>query len=321
MGRAHIKYEQKFDGLRAFQPIRLEPSALTLDVMIYGGARNGLRPVIMFNSLEFPMPPSVEFCESLKAAGYQVIFVRRPGFGNSTPLPDAVFNPNAIKQGIATITEAAILNRLIDYLGLDDTVLIGLSTANATAYRLTHLSRRISFSMFAAPIIQQNILEVFRPDWFQAMLRQILTSRSGVSAATMGFKFQLRRNPLSFYQQFMRKSAGDLAYLRNNSSDAEAAGLSLQSASTMSVLHDISVTLMPDGVISDRYFEGSNSVLLSGSETMQDWQSALHSEADRLGLPVEYAPRGDWFVVQSCPDEIVAIIEKYSSRASMRRSL
>lgn len=300
---------------RLFSLVRLGHSGVKVEVMIYGGAKSScLRPVVILNSIEFPMPPSQEFCSTLLQAGYQVIFVRRAGFGRSTSLPSTLLHVDTIKAGVATTTEAAILTNLLEQMGLRRAILIGLPTANATAYRLTHFSKNLSLSIFANPIIQQNILDVFRPRWFEEMLRQILTSRAGANVATFGFKFQLRRNAASFFRQIMQKSSGDLSYIGSNQSDMIAAGELLQSISSLTVLHDLYMTLAPDQLIKDEYFSGTNAVFLSGEETMEDWQNALTQEAARLSVPVEYAPRGDWFVSYSCPERMIEIFEKYAGK-------
>ena len=71
------------DTPRVESLIRLVGSKISLRVMIYRGHVSSLRSLVILNSVEYPMPPSVEFCEHMWAKGLQVIFVERPGFGST----------------------------------------------------------------------------------------------------------------------------------------------------------------------------------------------------------------------------------------------
>ena len=74
------------DALPKTQPARPEyricvgDSNIALRVMIYRGYVSQLRPLVILNSIEYAMPPSIEFCELMWANGFQVIFVERPSF-------------------------------------------------------------------------------------------------------------------------------------------------------------------------------------------------------------------------------------------------
>ena len=61
---------------------------LALRVIIHRTDISDRRPLVILNSVDYPMPPSEDFCDRKWAEGYQVIFVERPGFGRSRGLPD-----------------------------------------------------------------------------------------------------------------------------------------------------------------------------------------------------------------------------------------
>jgi len=116
----------------------------------------------------------------------------------------------------------------------------------------------------------------------------------------------------------MQKSAGDISYLQEHPEDVADAATVMQTISPKTVLHDIYATLNPDKLIKDYYFDGINALLLSGEETEAFWQSELNKEASRLNLPVEYAPRGDWLAVHSCPHYLIDIFERYGKPQAKR---
>ena len=307
--------ERREHGPRAMQSIRVSGSSINIDVMIYKGALTDLRPLLIINSLDLPMPPSETFCDEMWETGYQVIFVRRPGFGSTRALPAALLADDAVQSGAAAVAEAALINALIQTLGLDDLVLMGIGSANPVCFRLSKLNSDIKLSIFANPTFNQDIWDVFRPQWLQAMLRQTLISKSGLKIATQGLKSILRSRPVWFYKQLVQKSAGDLKYVIDNTQDFEISSKLLQNVTPETVFYDIRMSLVADPLLKDDFFKGTRAVILSGSETTERWQSQLNQEADRLGMPVVYAPAGDMFVPYASTQSVIDIL---TSQPSLR---
>lgn len=297
-------------GRRAVRPVRIDGSSIEMDVMIYRGGLSDLRPLVIINSLDLPMPPSESFCELMWHAGYQTVFVRRPGFGSTRSLPDALLADDSVQNGAAVVGEAALINALIKTLGLDDIVLLGNGSANPVCYRLSKLNPNIKLSIFANPTFNQDIWDVFRPQWLQAMLRQTLISKSGLKIATQGLKSILKRRPVWFFKQVVQKSAGDVEYVTENAEDFIEASRLLQNVTPQTVFYDIRMSLVTDPFLKDDFFDGTPAVILSGSETTERWQSQLNQEAERLGLPVVYAPAGDMFVPYASPQTLIDILPK-----------
>lgn len=179
---------------RSFNLVRVGEAAFEFDVMIYGGKRSHLRPLLICHSIEFPVPPSEMFCGAMQAAGLQVIFVRRAGFGRSSPLPQALVTDALIRSGATAMAEAVMMRQLMTKLGLSNAVLLAMGSSNLVAYRLVKLAPEITFTVFTNPVFNQDIFEVFTPDWFRAMLKQIVTSKSGLKVAIQGMKLLIRKD-------------------------------------------------------------------------------------------------------------------------------
>jgi len=283
-------------------------TSVTLDVMVYRLHLSDKRPLVIIHSMEYPMPPSETFCEQMWQAGYQVIFIRRPGFGGSQALPPPLLEDDQVHSGAAAVSEAALLSLLLQSLALEDIVLLSVGSANAISYRLCKLNRSITFSVFANTVFNQDLWDVFRPKWLQSMLRQTLVSKSGLKIAAQGLKTLLNTRPIWFYKQFLQKSTGDLKYLSDNEQDFAKSAEILQNVTDEFAFYDIRMSLVPDPLLKDSYFEGLDAVILSGGETSFRWQTRLTEEAERLSLPVQFAPSGDVFVPYASPEALLAIL-------------
>lgn len=286
--------------------------SLALRVIIHGTDITDRRPLVILNSVDYPMPPSEEFCDRMWADGYQVIFVERPGFGSSRGLPKELSRDYYIRNGAAVTTEAALIYTLIRQLKLQNVVLLGMGSANPVCYRLARLCPEIELSVFSNAMFNQNIWGVFRPKWFQSMLRQTVSSKPGLYFATYGIRHQMRKAPLTFYRQLLQKSPGDLAYFEANKADFLKASRLFRNIEASTFNYDLKMSLTHDGLLHDRFFEGINAVILSGEETTELWQSEMNKEAERLSLPVEHAPSGDLYAPYVSPDAFLNTIDRHS---------
>lgn len=301
---------------RAFKLVELEPTSITFEVMFYRGGIHELRPLVILNSVEYPVPPSEQFCAHLWAAGYQVIYVRRPGFGRTTCLPDALLHPDQIKNSAAVATEAALLSKLIDKLSIKNVTLMARGSANPVAYRLCILSPAIGLSVFVNPAFNQDVYEKFDPDWIKSMLGQLVSTRGGLSISIRGLKAVLKTRPHWLYRQVADNSQGDLRYIDENQSDITQSALALQSMSPSTVFYEFSNSLNDDPLLRDGLFEEMNTVAVSAHETRPDWLSGLGREADRLAVPLELAELGNYFVPYATPTFLINILQKYDLQKS-----
>jgi pimeloyl-ACP methyl ester carboxylesterase len=298
----------------------LGQSGIQVRVMKYGEAASGRRPLVILNSIDFPMPPSDQFCDRMRRSGFRVVFIERPGFGTSTPLPDVLLQSETIQKGAASMAEAAILQEVFRRLALEDFVLLGMGSANSVCYRLAMICPMVSLAIFSNAVFNQNILDVFRPNWFQAMLRQTIQSKAGLQIASFGVKYRLRRNPEGFYSQVLQKSAGDLGYLQTNLADFERAAELFQSIEAQTIEYDLNMSLKPDALLKDGLFEATNAVAFSGLETTDHWKSQLNKEAKRLRIDVKYAPNGDLYAPYASPEFLLEVIKDRLKRSGTAQS-
>lgn len=298
--------------IRAPELTQVGTGSIALRVEIHRKKLTNLRPLVIVNSVDFPMAPSEGFRERMWAAGYQVIFIERPGFGSSVGLPKSLTTDSNIKNGAAVTTEAAVLFQLLDQMQLKDIVLLGMGSANPVCYRLARLYQEIELSIFSNAMFNQNIWDVFRPRWFQSMLRQTVGSKPGLYFATHGVKFQLRRAPLTFYRQLLQKSPGDLNYFEKNKTDFVKGSRLMRNIDAATYNYDLKMSLTADPTLHDQFFAGTNAIVLSGVETTDLWKTQLEQEATRLNLPVAYAPSGDLYAPYASPEFLLKTIDEHS---------
>ena len=295
---------------RSFNILRIGELSLQFEVMIFGGAANERQPLLILHSMEYPVPPSVAFCELMWSAGYQVIFLRRPGFGRSSPIPGALLTADAVKSRATLMAEAAIIAALLKTMALKNPILLAIGSANPVSYRLVHMLPDLALTVFSNPIFNQDIWQVFEPAWFRSMLRQIVTSRSGTRVATKGLHHMMTQDPVGFYETILRKNAEDLAYVAANKSDYEAAGAQSLGTTSEMLYYDVISCLHPDSMLKDDYFDGVDAVVLTGADTTDHWRAEMERETARLDLPLVLAPAGDIFCAYASPETVVEILHQ-----------
>ncbi|MEL7547923.1 MAG: hypothetical protein AAGJ84_14820 [Pseudomonadota bacterium] len=300
--------EQNGGDPRQMRRVAVGSLPLEVEVMIYGQTLGDLKPLLILNSIELPMPPSKAFCDQLWEAGYQVIFCRRPGFGRTRGLPSPLLTDLEIRNSAATAAETAVFSTLIETLGLQDIVLMGLGTSNSVCLRLAQLSPEIRFCVFANPLFHPTIWDVIRPPWLMRMIRQTVSSRAGLKIAVKGLRAVLRRDTLWFYRQFAQKSAGDQAYIDANTLDFKHAGLYLQKLKPETYFYDLKTSLIDDTKWDAERCKKISGTVLCGRETTTTFKTAIEAEASRLGFPIVFASSGDLFVPYVSVDELIQIL-------------
>lgn len=299
---------------RGIRRLKLSGSSLELELMIHGDPNSGRRPLLILNPIELPLPPSEQFCVTMWEAGYQVYFVRRPGYGKSPSLPQTLLTKGEVKNKSGIAVEAALMKVMIEELDLQDIVLLGVGTSNSVCTRLAQLSPNVSFTAYSNPLFNPGIWDVIRPDWLRRMIRQTVMTRSGMMIAARGLKAILRRDPLWFYNQFAQKSEGDIAYVNDHPEDFLSAGHLLQGLDPNHYFYELRTALIEDTRWSLDPEAPSNAVILSGVETTENWKKTITAEAERLGLPLVWAPSGDLFVAYASPQVLLETLAKKKRR-------
>lgn len=303
---------------RTFRTVQVGEQGFRFDVMIYGGELTDRQPLLILHSIEFPMPPSEDVCQMCWDAGLQVVFVRRPGYGSSSPMPAVMMTEATIASGATAMAEAAIILALIKKLDLKNIVLLAVGSSNPICYRLVHMISELEKVVFMNPAFNQDILPVFQPAWFRESLKQLVASKGGLHFAEMGLKLMMRNDPIEFYQSILKKSPGDMAYVNANVGDYEqAASLALQ-VPRGRLYYDAAMCLKPAPLLKDRYFLGLNAAILIGPETTDHWRTEMTKEAGRLDLPLYRTRTGDVFCAYASADDLIALIHD-EMRAGLTR--
>lgn len=295
---------------RQFQLVHVAEHGTAFEVMIYGGKVKDLQPLLIFHSIEFPVPPSEAFCDLLWDAGLQVIFVRRAGYGRSTALPRALIENVTITSGATAMAEAVMLRKLISTLDLENIIVLAMGSSNPVIYRLVHIAPEIVFTVFANPMFNQDIWQVFTPHWFRSMLKQIVSSKSGLTVAYQGMKLLIRKDPIAFYKHIYSKNVYDLKYIRANEDDYRLAGAFALETDAAQLYYDTMMCLSNDPTLKDGFFDGINGTALIGAESSQHWRNEMKREAARVGLPVVHAPKGDLFCAYCSPNTLLDLIQE-----------
>ena len=192
-----------------------------------------------------------------------------------------------------------------------DVVLLAMGSANPVAYRLIHMTPEIDISILSNPIFNQDVMRVFRPAWFRTMLQQVITSKSGLHVAAKGIKLLARRDPVSFYKHIFQGHPEDIAYVEANPDDYKEAGKYLIETDASLLYYDALMCLRPDPLLKDTYFDGRQVVVLVGEHSGEYWKDEMEKEANRLGLPLVFAPHGDLFSGYASPSSVIDIVERY----------
>jgi len=268
-----------------------------------------LRPLLILSPIDFPFPPSVEFCETMKQNGFRVIFIRRLGFGSSPALPHQLLTEANIKSGAAMMAEIAVIMRVISVMDLDNVALLGISSANPICYRLCLMCPNISFTVFSHPIFNQDTFKAVRPKWIQPIARQIVLTKHGFKMAARGLRFKIKRNAIAFYDEFYAKSSADLQYRSDNEADFIAAAKFVEKIAPEILYYEVFHTLAQDSFLRDGLFLKVPSVVLAGRETTAKWLSSAESESRRLDVPFVTAPRGGILAAYVSPETLLRVIK------------
>lgn len=291
-------------GARSVNPPAAVPSVFagadTIGSLEYivAGPEDG-RPLILLNSLEYPGWPPPVFCRLAGEFGFRTIAVRRPGFGRNPPLPD----PDR---------QADLIMEFVQCCGFGGAVMVCSGTANPIGFRLCRACPHISLSVFANCAFNHQIMSEFQPPWFASALEQALQSPAGARLSLMGLKSSWgifgRR---WVHESVLRKSPGDLAFLRDHPEQVDEAidGLfSRVDAQTFAM--EIGASLRHDPMLQDGYFEGVSAMTVSGMETSPTWKKGVEAEAERLGVPLSYLPRGDALVVYQSAPHLLGLVSE-----------
>lgn len=270
----------------------------SLEYMVNGA--EGLRPMVLLQALEFPAWPSQEFCDLAEKEGYQIISVRRPGFGTLPPLPDLD-------------RQVTLISAFLSGFLTGEVVLVCAGTSNMFGYRLAG-NPRIGLTVLANCCFNHDPMAEIQPEWFARSIAQTLSSTTGARLALMGL--QGAEGVFGKYwvtENFMQKSPGDLDYLRRNRDlFTEATDCMLNGVDIHTFILELRATLQEDPVLTDGCFEGLTVISISGEETSENWKASIRAEAARVSVPLHFLPSGDALVVYQSASGFLNMIAEYT---------
>ena len=276
------------------------PEDQSLEYMICGAPE--LRPLVLLHSLEFPGWPPVQICDLARQAGLRIVAVRRPGFGTNPPL-------NCMDR------QAALIAAFLDAEDLDGAVIVASGSANPIGHRLALSGNpRIALSVFANCGFNYDQMREFQPDWYARALEQALQSRAGARLSLMALRSSWGIFGRTWvFETILRKSPGDLAFLKENRDlMEEAIDTLLARIDVPTFILEIQSSLANDPLLADGVFGNVPAITVSGMETNDSWKQGVGAEAERLGMPpVAYLPSGDMLVVYRSPAELIACLGDY----------
>ena len=258
----------------------------SLEYMVCGS--DGLIPLVLIHSVEYPGWPPEDFCEEAEAAGFQVIAIRRPGFGSNPALP-------------CMSSQADLIADFLRVNEVRGAVIVLSGTGGPIGYKLAKLpDLAIRKSIFVNCCFNYDQIAQFQPDWYRKVIQQTLQSVAGARLSLMALKSSWGIFGRTWvHETALAKSQGDILFLRENPELVAEAIENLLARLDVHTFHtEVSSSVKTDLSLCDGYFKGVPALVMSGSETTATWKQGLESEVVRLGLPaVSYLPSGDFLAV------------------------
>jgi hypothetical protein len=157
-------------------------------------------------------------------------------------------------------------------------------------------------------MFNQEVWNVFTPVWFRRMLKQIVTSKSGLQVAFRGLKLLIQRDAIAFYRHIFAKNQADLDYVEHNANDYREAGELCLSITASQLYYDTIMCLGHDPMLKVGFFANVSVAILIGRDSNDLWRKPMHREANRVQLPLLYAPHGDLLCAYVSPELVLETI-------------
>lgn len=266
--------------LRVWQVARLE-SGRSLEFMAFGDPT--ARPILFLHSMEFATAPPWTLCLAAKDAGFQVIAVRRPGFGKSSPT-------ETLEQQTASISE------LLDLLGLDDLLLHAVGSSGRLACNLLLSEPRIRDAVFSNFAFGSSALKVLKPAWVRSVINQALTGEASAELTLRSVKSVLKlRGAAWFLRQVCSRSQGDLAFIEEHDADLADATLAFSSLTATGFREEVLASSLEDDILYNLKLKQISIVSIIGSECSSAFREEAKINADFIGANSVFAESGDLF--------------------------
>jgi len=277
--------------LRIWQKAYLSRLGKQVEFMQFGA--DGLRPLIWLHSVEYPMSPPWGLCVDAADAGYSIISVRRPGFGESSPATDLD-------------EEARILTAFLDEAEFENAVMIVEGTSRPAGIRLALSNPRIAFTILARPAYVADSFGNVEP-WLRDLILQTMQTRAG-AALSLAALMQVGRTSgyQRLYENFL-KVESDTHFIRSNGRDLAEAWDCVRGLKTETFRRELRA-LEPDPSLSPGALEGLRGVAVIGADTQRVWRDGFLAKSASLGIDTHILPGGSLFSLYQDPKALLQLI-------------
>ena len=263
-------------------------SGRRVEYMQFG--REGLRPLIWLHSVEYPMAPPWGLCVDAAEAGFGIVAVRRPGFGETSK--------------VATVDdEAHLLAEFIEASEFENAVLIMEGSARPAGLRLAMSSPRIAFSLLVKPGYNNQPLDGSEPDWIAGILRQTLTSPAGASLALAS----LRSLGASWLYGPFFGVEGDQDFVKSHRRDTADAWRCLRQLDADTFRRNMAFS-QPDPLLASGALKDFPGVAVIGADSPVPWRTGFDARSKELGIRTFILPKGCIFVLQQSRKELIELL-------------
>lgn len=277
--------------LRVWQTAQLSRIGKQVEFMQFG--RDGLRPLIWLQSVEYPMAPPWGFCVDAAEKGFGVVSVRRPGFGGTSPVSSVA-------------EEVRLLGAFLEDAGFEDAVLIVEGTARPAGLRLAMENPRIGFTVLARPAYFAGSFADLDP-WFRDLLLQALQTRAGAAVSLAAIQQIGRTAGYSWLYENIFRIEGDLAFVRGFQRDIAEAWGCLRAISADTFKMNLGA-LAPDPSLTPGCLSGLNAVAVIGRDTPEPWRVGFEARSEELGIKTAFMPKGSIFALHQNPDALLGLV-------------
>lgn len=266
--------------LRIWQKILVGQSGHCIEFMRFGG--DGLRPLVWLQSLDYPMAPPWGLCVDAAEAGYGIISVRRPGFGDSADARDVD-------------EEARLLSDFLEALKIEDAILIIEGTARRAGLKLALASPRVGFTVLARPAYSYNGFGDVEP-WMANLILQALQSWAGARLSLTAIKQFSRSSGDNWLYQHFFKRPSDAAFIKSHRRDVAEALNCLRGIEAETFRRELGA-LAPDDSLIAGYLAELPCLAVIGADTHPDWRAGFEARSADLGVATAILPQGSYFAL------------------------
>lgn len=277
--------------LRVWQTADLSRLGKQVEYMQFG--RDGLRPLIWLQSLEYPMAPPWGLCVDAADRGFGVVSVRRPGFGGTST--------------VASIDEeVSLLTAFLEDAGFEDAVLIVEGTARPAGLRLALENPRIAFTVLAKPLYVAGSFGDLDP-WFRDLLLQAFQTRAGATVSLAAIRQIGRQAGHNWLYENIFRIETDLAFVKGFQRDISEAWNCLRAIDAQTFRMNLGA-LLPDPSLMPGCLANLRALAVIGVDTPEVWRRGFEEKSEELGIAKAFMPKGSIFALHQNPDALLDLI-------------